>query len=245
MQRTRQIVYRPRHPLVCGKAVFAGSKPYRRNSGFLTFIVHRQEPTLHRRHRGRPVRRVARLIPSVAAWPMPQLRAESYRSSTRIFQRACGSAWAFGLGLSVVNFRAFECDAHFRTTTVVNSVVNLRRTGPIRAALRAYVLVKWVELRGFEPLTPTLPVWCATNCAIAPFVVPHEVTPRLPAIQNRWSGNLSTGLGPQCSGRSVLSGGPSARLGSEDPAHRGNEQDDPADHEGPGERQVLRDQPDQ
>jgi site-specific DNA recombinase len=25
-----------------------------------------------------------------------------------------------------------------------------------------------VELRGFEPLTPTLPVWCATNCAIAP-----------------------------------------------------------------------------
>jgi site-specific DNA recombinase len=25
-----------------------------------------------------------------------------------------------------------------------------------------------VELRGFEPLTPTLPVWCATNCATAP-----------------------------------------------------------------------------
>jgi hypothetical protein len=25
-----------------------------------------------------------------------------------------------------------------------------------------------VELRGLEPLTPTLPVWCATNCAIAP-----------------------------------------------------------------------------
>jgi site-specific DNA recombinase len=25
-----------------------------------------------------------------------------------------------------------------------------------------------VELRGFEPLTPTLPVWCATSCAIAP-----------------------------------------------------------------------------
>ncbi len=26
-----------------------------------------------------------------------------------------------------------------------------------------------VELRGFEPLTPTLPVWCATRCAIAPY----------------------------------------------------------------------------
>lgn len=28
---------------------------------------------------------------------------------------------------------------------------------------------KGVELRGFEPLTPTLPVWCATNCATAPY----------------------------------------------------------------------------
>jgi site-specific DNA recombinase len=26
-----------------------------------------------------------------------------------------------------------------------------------------------VELRGFEPLTPTLPVWCATSCATAPW----------------------------------------------------------------------------
>lgn len=51
-----------------------------------------------------------------------------------------------------------------------------------------------VELRGLEPLTPTLPVWCATSCAIAPFVVPHEVTPPLPQVQNRCSGDLSTGL---------------------------------------------------
>lgn len=42
-----------------------------------------------------------------------------------------------------------------------------------------------VELRGLEPLTPTLPVWCATSCAIAPCcasgVFPfglNEVTPR-------------------------------------------------------------------
>lgn len=31
-----------------------------------------------------------------------------------------------------------------------------------------------VELRGFEPLTPTLPVWCATNCAIAPRSCAHR-----------------------------------------------------------------------
>src|SRR3712207_5462326 len=30
-------------------------------------------------------------------------------------------------------------------------------------------LVTRVELRGLEPLTPTLPVWCATSCATAPW----------------------------------------------------------------------------
>src|SRR3954469_1360934 len=29
--------------------------------------------------------------------------------------------------------------------------------------------VRGVELRGLEPLTPTLPVWCATSCATAPY----------------------------------------------------------------------------
>ena len=33
---------------------------------------------------------------------------------------------------------------------------------------RALALRNWVELRGLEPLTPTLPVWCATSCATAP-----------------------------------------------------------------------------
>lgn len=28
--------------------------------------------------------------------------------------------------------------------------------------------MKMVEHRGLEPLTPTLPVWCAPNCANAP-----------------------------------------------------------------------------
>lgn len=36
-----------------------------------------------------------------------------------------------------------------------------------------------VELRGLEPLTPTLPVWCATSCAIAPFAVVKKTAPSL------------------------------------------------------------------
>src|SRR6478609_4855724 len=37
-----------------------------------------------------------------------------------------------------------------------------------RRAHNAIVLRTSVELRGLEPLTPTLPVWCATSCATAP-----------------------------------------------------------------------------
>ena len=33
---------------------------------------------------------------------------------------------------------------------------------------RAFAQIIDVELRGLEPLTPTLPVWCATSCATAP-----------------------------------------------------------------------------
>ena len=36
-------------------------------------------------------------------------------------------------------------------------------------------LVRGVELTGFEPVTPTLPVWCATSCAIAPLWKRYEV----------------------------------------------------------------------
>ncbi len=48
-----------------------------------------------------------------------------------------------------------------------------------------------VELRGLEPLTPTLPVWCATSCAIAPDVCRrfpgclNEVTPPPRLAPNR------------------------------------------------------------
>ena len=42
----------------------------------------------------------------------------------------------------------------------------------LRSALRGTGSsnAKMVEPRGLEPLTPTLPVWCATSCATAPFV---------------------------------------------------------------------------
>ena len=33
-----------------------------------------------------------------------------------------------------------------------------------------------VELRGLEPLTPTLPVWCATSCATAPYLATEPCT---------------------------------------------------------------------
>ncbi len=42
-----------------------------------------------------------------------------------------------------------------------------------------------VELRGLEPLTPTLPVWCATSCATAPYVRHHTRTRNPPAGRRR------------------------------------------------------------
>ena len=50
-----------------------------------------------------------------------------------------------------------------KTSRVVVKVVVKRLR--IVAPRTAFSLV---ELRGLEPLTPTLPVWCATSCAIAP-----------------------------------------------------------------------------
>ena len=54
--------------------------------------------------------------------------------------------------------------------------------------------ISLVELRGLEPLTPTLPVWCATSCAIAPEDVLIEVTPRSPSVQSRRSRGLLIAL---------------------------------------------------
>jgi hypothetical protein len=60
-------------------------------------------------------------------------------------------------------------------------------TRPVWPLLRALTCGFLVELRGLEPLTPTLPVWCATSCAIAPEDVPIEATPRPARLQSRWS----------------------------------------------------------
>jgi site-specific DNA recombinase len=48
---------------------------------------------------------------------------------------------------------------------------DLTLTDLLDLAFRASVSSKtiMVELRGLEPLTPTLPVWCATSCATAPY----------------------------------------------------------------------------
>jgi DNA-3-methyladenine glycosylase I len=43
----------------------------------------------------------------------------------------------------------------------------------------------WVELRGFEPLTPSMPWRCATNCATAPYRVVPVGTALLYATQRR------------------------------------------------------------
>src|SRR3954464_13213902 len=60
-------------------------------------------------------------------------------------------------------------------------------------------LVRGVELRGLEPLTPTLPVWCATSCATAPcrpgLVRPSRGQPYRGAGQGRGGGNQWGGGG--------------------------------------------------
>ena len=53
--------------------------------------------------------------------------------------------------------RAFEAASPAPETTEAAARISGRRPSCSR-----------VELRGLEPLTPTLPVWCATSCATAP-----------------------------------------------------------------------------
>jgi hypothetical protein len=68
------------------------------------------------------------------------------------------SAWArIRVRRGVVKHRAFECGDDVRTETVVKTVVNADFNGSDQASKLAKRLFKRVELRGFEPLTPTLP----------------------------------------------------------------------------------------
>ena len=59
-----------------------------------------------------------------------------------------------------------------RTATNCNQRCNQRNQDDL---VRVLALLKWVELRGLEPLTPTLPVWCATSCATAPICTRNRV----------------------------------------------------------------------
>src|SRR5690606_38034365 len=72
----------------------------------------------------------------------------------------------------------------------------------------------FVELRGLEPLTPTLPVWCATSCAIAPYSGRSPSGPADFANTGRPEGNsLSLATAPDnlLIGWSHCRGSPAAR----------------------------------
>src|SRR5688572_24727625 len=63
------------------------------------------------------------------------------------------------------------------------------------------ILPHVVEPRGLEPLTPTLPVWCATSCATAPRAR-HAGHPRN-VTHSRTGGHTRPGCGATGSTRKV------------------------------------------
>src|SRR5690606_18461940 len=50
-----------------------------------------------------------------------------------------------------------------------------------------------VELTGLEPVTPTLPVWCATSCATAPCWCPYRTARRFPRCRRGPENALAVG----------------------------------------------------
>ncbi len=88
-------------------------------------------------------------------------------------------------------------DPHYRVTAappVADSIIYRQRKRPDHC--RARKSARDVELRGFEPLTPTLPVWCATNCAIAPDCCAHRSYTTTSVAQNRRSRAFPAASGP-------------------------------------------------
>lgn len=59
---------------------------------------------------------------------------------------------------SVLAHTSFDAPAHVTAETKL----------PRHQAGQVSIFSSYVELTGLEPVTPTLPVWCATSCAIAP-----------------------------------------------------------------------------
>ena len=68
------------------------------------------------------------------------------------------------------------------------------RRGPLDGCLKAQVTR--VELRGLEPLTPTLPVWCATSCATAPWCSVQPTRLRAGGVQLAPVASPSSGPSP-------------------------------------------------
>jgi hypothetical protein len=74
------------------------------------------------------------------------------------------------MSLRVMRYRLVK-EAADRMSALVTSdsaTRQLRFNASQAALLMESGLLVRVELRGLEPLTPTLPVWCATSCATAP-----------------------------------------------------------------------------
>ena len=74
------------------------------------------------------------------------------------------------IGHAVTSGRSQASFLHSHAAAPETSLADLCEHGVITRSLLAVYLPcsERVEPRGLEPLTPTLPVWCATNCATAP-----------------------------------------------------------------------------
>ncbi len=78
-------------------------------------------------------------------------------------------AWEYPAAAETLHHRQKQRSPHdveaprMSTATALPTLADVFR---VRGLSKAVM----VELRGLEPLTPTLPVWCATSCAIAPRV---------------------------------------------------------------------------
>src|ERR1700749_3741537 len=110
---------------------------------------------------------------------------------------------------------------------------------PARAYVQIGILL--VELRGLEPLTPTLPVWCATSCAIAPCRAHRSYTTgNRPSKLLLRPGHVRLSRRPGFRVKGLrLERRP--RLRRQDPAEGGDQQNHPADAEAPAESELLGD----
>ena len=70
---------------------------------------------------------------------------------------------------------------------------NKARTSTNVSVGKGSSLVRAVELRGFEPLTPSMPWRCATNCATAPCRCRNPAASNLPNITRRKARNPNRG----------------------------------------------------